>query len=250
MKTAGISLGRLWRTEFEPEETYPDLEAGEGLENKVPPESLSALSPERRARTRFYTVHMPAWTAEQFPDHLKVTVLREPVARTVSHLRHIARMPDAPNDITEIYDDPGWHSRLVDYQTRLLSEDSDDHLRFSHWRNQVMEEVKKLSDDDRATIAYEGFRFLTTAVEQPHPIDGDSLERAMRRLETFDVVGTTERLEEFVASVADRMGWRGHRAQAHNAASNRETVPEALLARIEADTRHDTILWEHARTMA
>ena len=107
---------------FPAETTYPGAPEPARAMAKT---SLQVLLEVSRAEQRprdFYSVHMPAWVAEEVaPHHVRVTVLREPVARTISHLRHIARAMQlvggqpAFGSLQELYDDPRWHERLVNY---------------------------------------------------------------------------------------------------------------------------------------
>ena len=69
---------------------------------------MLALSPERRARIRVYAGHLPYVASELLGfDVIRLTLLRDPVDRTVSMLKHVKRLFERYRELSleEIYDD-------------------------------------------------------------------------------------------------------------------------------------------------
>jgi hypothetical protein len=153
MKTAGTAVSTLLRPHYKRSERYPRIELGKVRNQKLLVNQLMDIPSEEQVQTRFYSVHMAAWTAHEVaPQHIHVSVLREPVARTISHLRHIARGLNIES-LEEIYDDPRWRIRLNDYQTQLFSMRSADyHKRRNAWDEAVAKAVEAAAgnvDQDR-----------------------------------------------------------------------------------------------------
>jgi hypothetical protein len=112
MKTGGTSFVFQLSANFAPAEVYPneilDRRAPTDLEPYASLADLERLSPQRRAQIRVFTGHLPFAARELIgPDVVTLTLLRDPVERTISVLKHFkrlyARYRDLPLDA--IYDD-------------------------------------------------------------------------------------------------------------------------------------------------
>src|SRR6202030_823843 len=99
--TAATTSARELKQQFAPETIYPcagiDYEsssAAEGPEAYIKIPRLLALSAERRAGVRVYTGPFPYWVSAALgQDLVTMTLLRDPVARSLSALRHFKREP-------------------------------------------------------------------------------------------------------------------------------------------------------------
>lgn len=243
MKTGGKSVGKLLGSRFDASAVYPDTTRGEGPDAKVFVEGLLALSDERRAAIECYSVHMPAWIAEHVaPDFTTLTVLREPVARTISHLRHIARIEYAPDDIEEIYDDPGWHGRLTNYQTRLFALSKQD---YDDDRERAQRFGEEADEDNRRQLLLDLQQVWTTGITSPGALDDTHLSRAITRLDGFDEVATTENIQALVDRLGPRLGCTLPPIPHVNAAADPQPAPAALTARIRRDNELDIAFYEH-----
>ena len=96
MKTGGTSFVFQMLQNFEPDEVYPSALDRDSPTDVTPYASIPkmlALSPERRARIRVYAGHMPYVASELLGiDVIRLTLLRDPVDRTISMLKHVKRL--------------------------------------------------------------------------------------------------------------------------------------------------------------
>src|SRR4029077_5127006 len=96
-------------------------------------DDLERLTPQRRAEIRVFTGHLPLVARELIgPDVVTLTLLRDPVARAISVLKHFkrlyARYRDLPLDA--IYDDDIVFPHFVhDFQTRVFALETADRPR-------------------------------------------------------------------------------------------------------------------------
>jgi hypothetical protein len=146
-----------------------------------------------------------------------LAMLREPVSRTLSLLRHRKRYVGENRDMTleEIYDDPWVFPVLIDnYQTRLFAMTEADAPRSYH--DQLV-------------------------------IDDARLQIAKQNLDQVDVFGLTEHFDEFVADVRTRLGWKCADVAPQRVSTEDWPVPDSLRTRIASDNAADVALYEYAR---
>ena len=240
MKTGGLALSHRLRELFDAERTFPRLDA-HGVTAKSDVHALLAHR-DRLDELDLVTVHMPAWVAtDLLADRTKVVVLRDPVERTVSHLRHIARLYRDGRSLEELYDDPALHHRLVDHQARVLT--------LGPASTPTPLDVAPDDPDELARLRAAALPFFATAlpdVDASEPVD---LDRALGVLGRFDVVGTTERLQRVADRVADLLGAPRRPLEVANAAGDDRSAPSSLRRRIEADCRVDRELHRAATAL-
>ena len=134
MKTGGTSFAFQLRKQFQPREVYPtvgfDLRDETDVAGYVSISRLLRLSPERRADIRVYTGHFPFVASELLDlDLVNLTLLRDPVDRTISLLKHFKRVSKLYHSkpLEEIYDDPFVFAHFIEnHQTRLFSVTAED----------------------------------------------------------------------------------------------------------------------------
>jgi len=256
MKTGGTTLTRTLAEALGQAAVHPlrvELEVEDPadapsalLSAKANIHDLLAIDAETGEQILAYSVHMPAWVAEAVaPEYLRFTVVREPVSRTISHLKQVALAPGVPDTIEELYSLEVVRDRLADYQTRMLAvEKADQPRRISP--TELREFMANATQVERDNVTFE----LTMAnyLGTPHvdPLNDGHLDRALSRLEAFDVVGTTERMSDAVRRVEQATGWSLPEPERHNVTRNTEPVSAELIERIEADTRLDRQLYERA----
>ena len=248
MKTGGTSMTRMFHAHFGPEQRYPSAaDPRTRRQEKITPRILVGLSSEQRAQLAFVSVHMGAWLAEEvFPDHLRVTVLRDPVERTISHLRQIADLPQTPDDLEAIYDDPIWRPRLLDHQVQVFAASRED-MAVSEAGQQSYDPAQ-YEEPERTRIRHLLWAAFTTTIGIARTIDERSYAEAAARLDRVDEVGVTERLDEVMARVAERLGWERTDLRRDNVSDRRTEVPPGLRERIERDNHWDRMLYERALT--
>jgi hypothetical protein len=222
-KTAGTSLIRRMRSAFGPEGVFPDesdlfgdTPADRMVGAVIDVDNLVRRWAARRDEIRVVTGHFPFCTAELLGGRLRTfTVLREPVARTLSYLRHHrARTPDdQQRSLEDIYSDP---------------------LRFHGLAHNHMTKMFSLTVDEMTAG-------MLTHVE----FTPERLERARANLARVDVVGIQERFERFCDDLARRFGWDLGDAVRANATEPTDVDP-VFVERIAADNAMDIELYDFA----
>lgn len=247
MKTAGTTLSHALRNHYSAAAIYPAGDSHNKLGQKVNVVRLLQHAKSAAKPLDFYTVHMPAWLAFHVaPRHQHITLLREPVARTISHLRQIVRGTDATS-LEEIYDHPEWHARLVNYQTRLFCLSYEDHCRHQEQVRADMERLKlsveelKQMADSRQMVEYG----LLTGMSHASDVDERSLTAAIAQLDRFALVGVTEALPNFTGQLSALLNIELGELPPKNVSAQTQPVADELLARIRRDNALDLQLYEH-----
>ena len=234
-KAAGTSLSVRLKREFRREQIYPDAsdadtapadgDAGPRFPRLGPTLLVSRLLERyavRRDEIRIVTGHFPLRTAELLGDEFRtLTLLREPVERTLSSLRHLqARTPaDRDRPLEELYDDPvRYHGLIHNHMVKMFS----------------------LSPEE--ILAGDG---VMARVEVFTPA---RLAEAKSRLGGVDVLGLHDQLDEFCDELTERFGWRLG-SDVHANRTEPVEVAASFRARIAADNAADAELYEHARTL-
>jgi hypothetical protein len=175
MKTAGTNFLVQFARQFPRDATWPAILPEEvddpgafrdfdTITNYLSVRALQELEPDERGRLRFIAGHIPFAAAELLggpgPDLACLTILRDPVDRTISFLsqcrRDVPELRDQP--LEAIYDDPWYFERFVkDFQTRVLSMTLDeavalrmDEIRFADYLQSLIPPTA--TAEDRAGI--------------------------------------------------------------------------------------------------
>lgn len=231
-KTAGTSFIYRVRRQFTSAQMYPDdsdIAAVEGRDGQPPP--FPRLAPSllvshlveryrlRRHEIRFVSGHFPLRTVELLGDEfVTLTLLRDPVERTLSFLRHGRQKTPSDQDhsLEEMYDHP---------------------LRFEGMIHNNMVKMFSLSPEEMRA----GHGLMTPV----HSFTYERLEEAKRRLRQVDVVGFSNQLEAFCDELTDRFGWQlGPPVYANR--TEPDEVADSFRARIEADNALDVELYQYA----
>lgn len=215
-KTAGTALWRRLREQFSPEQLYPGPGDGDPPDTVLHPEHLVARWRARRDEIVVVTGHFPLCTVELLDAPFRTfTLLREPVERTLSYLRHHREQTpdDRDRSLAEIYDDPVRFELVHNHMTKMLS-------------LEVAE--------------------MTNGALSPVEFDDARLARAQERLAAVDVVGFQEEFDHFCAELTDRFGWDLGKDRFMNRSAPAD-VPAGLRERIERDNASDVALYAWAR---
>lgn len=218
-KTAGTSLIMHLRQNFSDDEMYPNRTDGD-LFKEAPQISVNRLLQrwkERGDQIRVVAGHFPLCTTDLLGGGFTtLTVLREPVDRTLSYLRHFRATTPAAHDLAleAIYDDPERFRRLV----------------HNHMVKMFAMEPGEMT-----------FAMMTDLEFTP-----EHLPRAKERLETVDAIGLQEHFPEFCAGLERRFGWHFGTAF-HVNRTEPEPVSSVLRDRIASDNALDVELYEFAR---
>jgi hypothetical protein len=220
-KTGGVSLYVRMLRQFGRSAVYPDPSDGDTVED-APQLMTDVLFDRWKARGDEIQVvvgHFPLCTAELLGGGFTtLTVLRHPVDRTLSYLRHHRNTTpdDSERSLEEIYEDP---------------------LRFDHFIQNHM--VKMLSL--RAEEMTDG---MMTKIE----FDRGRLRQAKRALRKIDEFGLQDELESFAQRLERRFLWELG-PPVHENVTEPVAVPDSFRARIAEDNRLDMELYEYARKL-
>jgi hypothetical protein len=213
-KTAGTSLNFRLRNCFPRDAIYPQRVDEGSVPAVLSVDHLVARWQEHRDEIRIITGHFPLCTTELLGGGFTTfTVLREPVERTLSYLRHHRKMtPDeAHRSLEEIYDDPfRFHGMIHNHMTKMLS----------------------------LTTAEMDDGMLTRVEFTPA-----RLERAEQNIAGVDFVGVQSHFEEFCAELAEHFGWDLGDPKHANQTEPVDVSP-SFLDRIAEDNALDRELYE------
>jgi hypothetical protein len=173
----------------------------------------------RRDEIRIVMGHFPLCTVELLDaPFVTLTVLREPVERTLSFLRHHRKLTPADRNksFEEIYEDQ---------------------FRFDSLIHNHMVKMFTLTKED-----------MTDGMLTKVDFTLDHLERAKQRLATVDVLGLQEHFEEFCAELTRRFGWDLGEPLWANRTQPADFSPE-LVERIERDNALDIEFYGFARSL-
>ncbi|MCU1485010.1 MAG: hypothetical protein JWN67_1756 [Actinomycetia bacterium] len=184
-------------------------------------------------RTMLVTGHLPYPVVELLPANTALlTVVREPVSRTLSHLAHLRTHGERPDLTLDAFlHDEAWHPMWRNYQARQLACDVPVG---EAWLGRLPAGTLQARIDGPITIG-----------------DDELVERATKRLATIDVVGVADDLDAVLRRVAEL--WQKpapaplDRANESLAPLRSSEVPAALLDEIRHHTEVDAHLYDLAR---
>lgn len=222
-KTAGTTLRDRLRSTFAEHQVYPN--GTDGPDARISVISVQHLQERWRARgheIRLLTGHFPVRTVELLDPpsaFVTMTVLRDPVERVLSFLRHQAarRQRGATEDtpLLEIYEDPfRFEAMIQNHMTRMLS---------------LAPEEMGPGDGVLASVPYTPAR----------------LAMAKEALERLDLFGLQHRLEEFCDELGARYGLDTGQPRRSNTTEPGD-VDQALVDRIASDNALDVELYDFA----
>jgi len=220
-KTGGISLYMRLQREFGEAAVYPSKADGDAV--SVAPQLMTDVLvrqwAERRDQIRVVTGHFPLCLTQLLDAHFTAfTVLRDPVDRTLSYLRH--HRDTTPGDrarpLEELYEEPGNFKHFIDnHMVKMLS------LRPEEMTDGMMSVIE---------------------------LDRGRLRRAKRALRGLETFGLQEELEDFAHRLEDRFGWDLGPPVHENVTAPTEVAP-SFRARIAEDNRLDMELYEYGRKL-
>ncbi len=252
MKTAGTTFALHLRQNFRPEEIYPnadiDLLSPTDAEpyRRVP--HLLALGPERRAAVRIYSGHFPFVAAQLMDrDLLTLSILRHPMDRTISLLKHFQARPTSYHDqpLEAIYDDPAIFRQYIEnHQTKIFSlTRADGPLGMASTSGNS----PSASALDHQPVANVAFGDRSTII-----VDDERLRHAKRNLESVDALGLTDDYDGFIDELRERFGWWPNgldRSGRANVSAGANDVNSSFRRRVTTDNAYDVALYEHAEDL-
>jgi hypothetical protein len=218
-KTGGTTLvHRLPRT-FRSAEIYPNDGDGGAVESTISVEHLIDRWQHRGHEIAILAGHFPLCTTELLGVKFRtLTVLRDPVERTLSYLRHHREMTPSDRDkpLEAIYEDPfRYHGLIHNHMVKMLSLTA-----------------SEMTDGALTRVEFTWQR----------------LERAKRNLAAVEVVGLQEEFREFWDELTRRFGWQLGEP-AYSNWTRPIDVAESFVARIADDNALDVELYRHAQAI-
>jgi hypothetical protein len=219
MKTGGATLRQHVYANFRDGEVYP-VPKLDNMDRAWLVDCLLSLPAERRAVTRAYTGHFPFVVSQLLGiDVVTLTIVRDPVERTISYLKHCKRYHKQHRKLSleEIYqDDFHFQCFIHNHQAKIFSMTTDDPL----------ESYMDVID-----------------------VDDWRLEVAKENLDKVDVLGIHERYGEFLDVLRQRFGWRFDQVPNRRVGREQWEAPSALRRRIADDNAADMAFYEHAKRL-
>jgi hypothetical protein len=216
-KAAGTSLQRRLKRLLGEDAIYPNATDGVRPDVVLLPEVLVERFAARRSQIQVITGHFPLCVSDLLDAPLTtLTVLREPVERTLSYLRHHRKLTleDRDKPLEEIYEDPfRFHGLIHNHMVKMFS----------------------------LTVPTMKAGVLTHVEFEPR-----HLELAKERLATVDVVGVQDRFEDFCQELDRRYGWDLGSPEFANRTEPVD-VSEAFRSRVAEDNAYDVELYRYAR---
>ena len=218
MKTGGATFRRRIEANLGEEHVYPNASIDtDMLAANLSVQYLLDL-PEERVRTlQAYTGHFPFAVTQMLPGRfLTMTVLRDPVERTISYLKHCRKYQEQHHDMAleAIYEDPWYFPTMMkDHQVKVFA----------------------LAPEDRAET-----------VAEVIDIDADRAARARANLDSIDFLGLHEHYDDFVRDVSEHLGWSGDAPFSWHV-SEAEEISASFRRRIADDMAADLEFYEYAR---
>ncbi len=208
--------------QFGEAEIYPNASDGDvvTVAPQLAIDQLLERWAQRRDEIRIVMGHFPMCTIDLLDaDFTTLSVVREPVERTLSFLRHHRKTIPADRDTPyeEIYRDE---------------------FRFRTLIHNHMVKMFALTAEEM------GSGGMLTYVD----FTREHLERAKERVATVDVLGTQERFGDFCGELEHRFGWSlGEPLWANR--TEHEDMPNALIDQIRHDNSLDVEFYEFVRDL-
>jgi Sulfotransferase family len=218
-KAAGTSLVFRLRRQFGRAAIYPPESDKGDVAAVISVDHLLGRWRAHRDTIRVVTGHFPLCTADLLDGTFTtLTVLRDPVERTLSYLRHhrLRTPKESERSLEEIYADPlRFHGLIHNHMVKMFS------LTTSEMTDGVLTRVE---------------------------FTPGRLESAKENLASVDVVGVQSGFEKFCNTLIERFGWELGRLTHVNRTEPVE-VSQAFRARIAEDNAMDVELFAFARQL-
>lgn len=215
-KTGGTSLQMALRKQYGPRAVYPLPEHRKDVRSQMDVDFLRDVFEREGDRIRIVTGHFPLCTTELLGVPFRTfAVLREPLDRTLSFLRHQARLDPRWTDVPlpEAYGHPPiLHALIHNHMVKMLG--------------------LTVAEMDRGVATMTQF-------------DEGHLERACAALDAMDVVGIQQDMAGFYRRLEERFGWSLGTELRANATEPSAPIDEVFEARILRDNALDVRLYEY-----
>jgi len=189
------------------------------------------LNPESSNKFRFYFSHTPAYFAQLLPSPVfRFTWLRDPVDRAISAYNHILREPSHP-----------WHTRM-----RNLTTDFESFIKHPQLRHHLVDAMTVFLGSEISLTLAEGDEQSIGAVSRAAiatPPDRYTLGRAKARVNEFDFIGFTDRLEKDCEALAAALGVQ---PRPFGMKLNCDTNVDTFRPRVTRSEEIEGLVWRHS----
>ena len=220
MKTGGSTFRRHVEGQLGADRVYPNAEVDRDLfEANTSVRYLRNLPEDRWNQVDVVSAHLPFFASTVLDKRfVTATILRDPVERTVSHLRNCQRSDPKCHgrSLEEIYDHPFiFPLQIHNHQVRVFA----------------------LGAADGAD-----------SINQPIDIDDEHFDQALDHVRSVHILGLQQRYDEFVDAVHRRFGWQ-RKVVPDLLVSGPAEVSERLVRRIRKDNEADMEFFEQAKKL-
>ena len=270
MKTGGTSFSELLRANFIPEQRYPDAcitpETGffDRVEAYLHVPKLVANVNALNGQLRIVLGHVP-YAVRSLLNHnyVALCLIREPVDRTISYLKHCRRyhIEHMSLSLEQIYEDAWFQASFIsNYQTKIFSMSAQEALE----ENRVPDgstrlpprqelgdalyfssEIKFLQEKAPGRFSLECFAASTGVIN----VDDSRLATAKANLSAVEVVGVTDRYDLFVKKLVGCYDWKIATIP-HRHLGEQDLISPEFRRRIAKDNAFDMELYEYARSIS
>ncbi|CAA0091249.1 Uncharacterised protein [Halioglobus japonicus] len=271
MKTGGTSFADIIGENFTADERYPDacIEPDAGIFRHIEAylfaPGLVADVNAQHGKLRMVRGHIPYAVRSLLHDsYVAMTLLRDPVERTLSYLKHCRRYHTEHQnlELEAIYEDTWFNASFIhNYQTKLFSMSPEEALAEDRLLAGAPElpPRREIGDGTNLPAEIEAYRqagghgrislecfAASTGVIQ---VDDKRLSIAKENLSAVEVVGVTEHYDRFLNQLTEKYGWQIARIP-HRHAGDGEVVSAEFQKRIALDNAYDMALYAHAKSLA
>jgi hypothetical protein len=189
-KTGGSSVNRFISSHFSPDEAITHIEGSPGWHNRISNKKILFISGH---------IPYPAFKnlLGSLDDYLKVVTLRNPVQHVISHLAWVRHLSDPDGRARFKFDN---HPEYIQGMSLKLAKISlGDPMRISRFISGMNALEKQLMDNTQTRYLSK----MTLGVS----ISKSNVDLAKGYLEEFDVIGITERMDDFFKFLSTKAGW-------------------------------------------
>ncbi|MEZ5502560.1 MAG: sulfotransferase family 2 domain-containing protein [Halioglobus sp.] len=270
MKTGGTSFADIIAANFPPGERYPDacIRPNEGIFRRIEAylfvpgmvADVNALG----GRLRMVRGHIPYAVRDLLnDDYVTMTLLRNPVDRILSYLKHCRRYHTEHQQLSleQIYEDAWFQASFIcNYQTKIFSMTPEEALAEERLiagatklpprrelgnESELSPEVKLLRSRAPGRYSLECFAASTGVIM----VDDSRLAAARSNLSELEIVGVTENYDRFLNTLVTKYGWIVRSIPYRHVGESEDISPE-FRARIARDNAYDIELYEHAKSLS
>ena len=270
MKTGGTSFSEVLSANFTTEQRYPeayinaDTEFFDRVEAYLHVPRFVADVNALKDQLRIVLGHVPYAVRSLLEnDYITLTLLRDPIERTISYLKHCRRyhIEHMEQPLEKIYEDPWFHGSFIgDYQTKIFSMSAREAMAEERFLPSSTALPKKQDLGDAQSFSLE-IKMLQKAAPGRFSlewvaastgvinVDESRLAIAKENLSAIEVVGVTTHYDRFLSKLVERYGWE-ITSEPHRHVGEDEAISTAFRNRIADDNTFDMQLYDYARSLS